>query len=111
MKTHFKVLLILLVSGTFQTFAKEGDTATGEDPSPPKQNPVSANDGSSAASPSEPAPPLPSVEPSVNPFEGVSLAGYCGQGETLTVFLLSGKDKKRIKVFGDGSPFKSRDTS
>lgn len=111
MKTHFKVLLILLLSGTLHAFAKDGDPAVVEDPASPKPNPVSTSAAPAPANSSAPAPSPPSTEPPLNPFEDVSLAGYCGQGKTLTVYLFSGKEKKRLTVFGDESPFKTRDIS
>ena len=56
----------------------------------------------------------PPVKPTEGPdvFEGVSLAGYCGSGKSLTVYIFEGvKEKKRVTVYGDASPFKKRDTS
>ena len=52
------------------------------------------------------------VDDTVNPFEGVTLAGYAGSGNKLTVYLIGGgKEKQRLTVYGDGSPFKKRDKS
>jgi hypothetical protein len=62
-------------------------------------------------SPFEFDPPPPVTEAPTNNFDGVSLGGYCGSGNTLSVYIIVGKEKKRITVYGDGSPFKKRDES
>ena len=62
-------------------------------------------------SPFEFDPPPPPPAEQKNSFEGVSLGGYCGNGNTLTVYLIVGKEKKRITVYGDASPYKKLDKS
>ncbi len=63
-------------------------------------------------SPFEFDPPVKQVESGPDVFEGVSLAGYCGSGKSLTVYIFEGvKEKKRVTIYGDASPFKKRDTS
>ncbi len=77
----------------------------------PKEKALSDYDKLRAKSPFEFDPPKVKTEEVINPFEGYSLAGYCGKGDTLMVTLLAGKEKKRIVVYGDGSPYKPRDES
>lgn len=62
-------------------------------------------------SPFEFDPPVVPDIPVEDYFKDVSLGGYCGAGNTLSVHLIVGKEKKRLTVYGDGSPFKKRDTS
>jgi hypothetical protein len=76
----------------------------------PKVKPLAAYEKLRSRSPFEFSRLKPRLERS-DPFEGISLAGYCGRGDTLTVYLFTGKDRKRITVFGDGSPFKKLDDS
>jgi len=75
----------------------------------PEKHPLSRYALLDKKSPFEFDPPPPPVTPNVDNFEDVSLGGYCGSGSTLTVYLITGKEKKRISVYGDGSPFKKLD--
>lgn len=77
----------------------------------PKEYSLSRYDHLNKKSPFEFDPQKPVETVAVDPFEGVSLAGYIGSGKTMTVFLLVGKEKKRVTVYGDGSPYKKRDDS
>jgi hypothetical protein len=77
----------------------------------PKARPLSNYSHLDKKSPFEFEPAKEEQIAAADPFEGVSLAGYCGSGNTMTVYLIAGKEKKRISVFGDGSPYKKRDTS
>lgn len=77
----------------------------------PKEYPLSRYEPLKKKSPFEFEPPKEAVADAEDPFLGVSLAGYCGSGNSMTVYLIAGKEKKRITVFGDGSPYKKRDTS
>lgn len=111
MKTRSIALLLLLAGAAPAMADKTTPAAADEGVFAPKENPLSRYETLRKKSPFEFDPPK-IVEPEViNPFEGISLAGYCGNGDTLTVYLLEGKEKKRITVFGDGSPFKKRDSS
>jgi hypothetical protein len=112
MKTHAAVSLLLLLAGAAPALAGVSPpAATGEDTFAPKERPITTYDKIRTKSPFEFDAPKPPVDVVANPFEGISLAGYCGSGNTLTVYLVSGKEKKRFTVFGDGSPFKKRDDS
>jgi hypothetical protein len=109
MKTASSLFLLACLTSVF---AAENTPASREEGVfSPKEKPLTAYDTLRKKSPFEFDPPKPPVVDDVNPFDGISLAGYCGNGNTLTVYLLEGKEKKRITVFGDGSPFKKRDSS
>jgi hypothetical protein len=77
----------------------------------PKQYELSRYSALDKKSPFEYDPIEEKVVAGPDPFEGISLAGYCGSGNRLTVYLVSEKDKQRITVYGDGSPNKKRDDS
>jgi len=77
----------------------------------PKEYSLSRYDHLNKKSPFEFDPQKPVENTAADPFEGVSLAGYVGSGQTMTVYLLTGKEKKRETVYGDGSPYKKRDKS
>jgi hypothetical protein len=104
-------LTIFLLHCAIVCVAGQTPPADEEEEFPPRVKPISAYERLRSKSPFEFDVRKPPVEAAINPFEGISLAGYCGKGDTLTVYLLSGKEKKRITVFGDGSPFKKHDTS
>jgi hypothetical protein len=103
--------LLLLLAFSAPAMAAEKVSVSGEGTFAPFEKQLSSYDGLRKKSPFEFDPPKPPAVLESKPFEGISLAGYCGSGDTLTVYLLEGKEKKRITVFGDGSPFKKGDTS
>ena len=110
MKTCPAVSLLFLTVAA-SAFAAEKAPVSQDETFSPKEKPIATYDKLRAKSPFEFDAPKPPVSIDVNPFDGVSLAGYCGTGDTLTVYLLSGKEKKRITVYGDASPYKKRDDS
>ena len=105
--------LLLLPCATWLTAAPvpaPGDGAAAEGTTfTPAMPPLSTFAHLNKKSPFEFDPPVDKPVIGVDNFEGVSLGGYCGTGNTLTVYLITGKDKKRITVHGDGSPFKKLD--
>lgn len=112
-----KTFLILL-PGAFILCAAPAVLADGKDTAPaesapfaPKQYPAERYAHLDRKSPFEFDPPPQKPADVVNSFEGVSLAGYCGSGKTLTVYLIEGKEKKRVTVYGDGSSYRKRDES
>jgi hypothetical protein len=102
---------LLFFTFAVSAFAAEKSPASRDEIFSPKEKPIATYDKLRTKSPFEFDPPKPPAVTEDNPFEGISLAGYCGSGDTLTVYLLSGKEKKRITVFGDASPNKKRDDS
>lgn len=106
------LLLTALLSAPALVFA---DTKVPEegaaDTFSPKEYSLSRYDHLNKKSPFEFDPQKPQEVAAVDPFEGVSLAGYVGSGNTMTVYILTGKEKKRVSVYGDGSPYKKRDES
>ena len=115
MKTHRLVfpLLTLAASVVFTTplFA-DGTEAAAEPGFAPKEFALSRYAELDKKSPFEFDPPPVKSESGPDPFADVSLAGYCGSGNTLTVYIIGGgKERKRMTVYGDGSPYKKRDES
>ena len=103
--------LAACVAPTVPVFAEEKDPVA-ESGFAPKEYPLSRYAPLDKKSPFEFDPPPVKTDETVNPFEGVSLAGYAGSGKNLTVYLIGGgKEKQRLTVYGDGSPFKKRDKS
>lgn len=114
MKTALIASLLLPVAALLLTAPAalaDGTDTPAESSFDPKEYPLSRYDHLNKKSPFEFDPPAEPTSQSVDPFEGVSLAGYCGSGNTMTVYLIVGKEKKRISVYGDGSPYKKRDDS
>ncbi len=115
MKTHRLVspLLTLAASVVFTAplFA-DGTEAAAESGFAPKEFALSRYAELDKKSPFEFDPPPVKSEAGPDPFADVSLAGYCGSGNTLTVYIIAGgKERKRMTVYGDGSPYKKRDES
>jgi hypothetical protein len=108
MKTASLLLLLALAA---PVFAAEKPRASEEETFVPREKLLSNYDLLRKKSPFEFDPPKAPQTVQIDPFEGISLAGYCGAGNQLTVYLLEGKEKKRLTVFGDGSPYKKRDES
>ncbi len=112
MKTTLVSLLLpcaALLTVIPRSAADTPDTATEGEGFAPKGHPLSRYSHLDKKSPFEFDPPPPTREAAVDNFEGVSLGGYCGSGNTLSVYLITGKEKKRITVYGAGSPFKVLD--
>ena len=113
MKTTIALLLLpcaaLLTAAPVPTPTDGTGAAPNDKAFTPAMPPLSTFANLDKKSPFEFDPPPPPPVDNVNNFEGVSLGGYCGTGNTLTVYLITGKDKKRITVHGDGSPFKKLD--
>jgi hypothetical protein len=111
MKTTLaSILLPCAALLAIQPLAADTPEAAPDDASfAPKPHPLSRYAHLDKKSPFEFDPPPIERPASVDNFEGVSLGGYCGSGNTLTVYLVTGKEKKRISVYGDGSPFKKLD--
>jgi hypothetical protein len=103
--------LFLSLACSLSAVAVEKPADSEQDTFVPAVKQLSSYDMLRKKSPFEFDPPKPPSVVENDPFEGVSLAGYCGSGNTLTVYLLEGKEKKRLTVYGDGSPFKKRDDS
>lgn len=115
MKTNRLIYSLLTLAGsvvfTAPAFA-ETKEAEPESGLARKEFPLSRYAHLDKKSPFEFDPPPPKTESGPDVFEGVSLAGYCGSGKSLTVYIFEGvKEKKRVTVYGDASPFKKRDTS
>ena len=115
MKTNRLIfsLLSMAASGVFTApvFA-DGTEAALEPGFAPKEFPLSRYAHLDTKSPFEFDPPPVKTESGPDPFEGVSLAGYAGSGKSLTVYIIGGgKEKKRMTIYGDASPFKKRDES
>lgn len=103
--------LAALLTITPAVLADETDPAT-DAPFKPKEYDLSKySKNFEKKSPFEFDPPAPPPEETVNNFEGISLGGYCGNGNTMSVYLIAGKEKKRVTVYGDGSPLKKLDNS
>jgi hypothetical protein len=111
MKRYVSASFLLLFAYAAPVFGEEKTPAPEENTFAPKEKQLSNYDGLRKKSPFEFDPPKVVEAQVINPFEGISLAGYCGSGNTLTVYLLEGKEKKRLTVYGDGSPYKERDDS
>ncbi|HEX2749268.1 MAG TPA: hypothetical protein VHM91_14770 [Verrucomicrobiales bacterium] len=111
MKTHTASLFLLLLAAAASSFGETKAPAPEDNAFSPKEKPITTYDKLRSKSPFEFDPPKVQTVEAANPFEGISLAGYCGSGNTLTVYLLAGKEKKKITVFGDGSAYKKRDES
>jgi hypothetical protein len=120
MKTKLTPLLLsaaLLTAAAGRVFADETapDPAAaaeeGYTPYAPKQYDLSRYEHMKKKSPFEFEAPKPDEVVAVDPFEGVSLAGYAGSGKKMSVYLLIGKEKKRVTVWGDASPMKKSDDS
>ena len=112
MKTSLASLLLplaVLLSTAPAVFADGEETAPADAGFKPKEYPLARYAHLDKKSPFEFDPPPPTPPETVNSFEGVSLGGYCGSGNTLTVYLIEGKEKKRVTVHGDGSPYKKYD--
>jgi|GEM_PF-6454321 len=114
MKTKLTASLLFpcaaLLLAPFSVYA---DTVETDAPAfAPKQKPLSDYASLDKKSPFEFDPVKTADVVAEDPFKDISLAGFCGSGNTMTVYLLmSGKEKKRITVFGDGSVYKKRDES
>lgn len=117
MKTILLLLPCALIAGAVPAVLADGkDAAAATEsaeagPFAPKQYPAERYAHLDRKSPFEFDPPPEKPADVVNNFDGVSLGGYCGTGKTMTVYLIEGKEKKRVTVYGDGSPYKKRDES
>ena len=116
MKTKPAASLLILPCMALFSFASSAaaDTTTDAPEEPafaPKGFPLSRYDHLDKKSPFEFEPAKEATVVAEDPFKDISLAGYCGSGNTMTVYLISGKEKKRISVYGDGSAAKKRDQS
>ncbi len=115
MKTHRRISLLLTLAAsvvfTAPVFADGAETAPASGFAP-KEFALSRYAELDKKSPFEFDPPPVKTETGPDPFADVSLAGYCGSGNTLTVYIIAGgKERKRMTVYGDGSPYKKRDES
>jgi hypothetical protein len=109
--TRLASLLWPLLATATAVSADEADTATGA-PFKPKEYELSRYSANfEKKSPFEFDPPVAPVERETDHFDDVSLGGYCGSGNTMSVYLIIGKEKQRVTVYGEGSPFKKRDNS
>ena len=114
MKTSLASLLLplaVLLSTAPAVFADGEETAPADAGFKPKEYPLGRYAHLDKKSPFEFDPPPPTPPETVNSFEGVSLGGYCGSGNTLTVYLIEGKEKVepgKAKKRGPGIKLNSR---
>ncbi len=55
--------------------------------------------------------PVEELPPEPNPFEGISLTGYTGKDDKMTVFLFNAATGQKLTVYGEASPRKVKDES
>src|SRR5688572_11929921 len=81
---------VAFTTPAFTVPAPATENGTAESGFAPKEYPLSRYAPLDKKSPFEFDPPPVKPDETVNPFENVSLAGYAGSGNTLTVYIIVG---------------------